>query len=467
MSLAQRDVSRTEAEVSELLVPVDLSHESWRVLPLATSIARRLAVPVAPLFVDAAGVGTSAALENTMLLRLVVGGEPVCVEVLPGSDVVQEIQNRANDRPGSAVAMATHVSGGLADRGWANTCEQLLQMRDASVLAVGPRFDALCNAEIRRVAVCIDAAAPDSAIVRDALGWATALDVPMVVVTVAGHGRSRPGEDATYHLIADIFDELPPTRVAVTAETLGDLDVAAAIVRLADRRPGTLLALAPGAAARAVHAMTHRVTAKVIRESRAPMLLRWHRPERTAFAPTPAMTVLNDAREVQIRPLTGDDGEALRAAIEHADGFDLYRRFMGSPPPTNVLVRMLKRADGVHDAAVGAFDPAGALVGVAQFDRVDDEPAAELAIEIASVWQRCGLGTALLHELAIMADARGITQLTAFYFADNSPMIRLLQATGPVRWVSTDSGASTAELDVRNCVTFDPSGAGSDRLRIG
>jgi len=42
---------------------------------------------------------------------------------------------------------------------------------------------------------------------------------------------------------------------------------------------GTLLALAPGAAPRAVHSMTHSVTMAVARETRNAMLLRWHRGE--------------------------------------------------------------------------------------------------------------------------------------------------------------------------------------------
>lgn len=264
--------------VSALLVPVDLSHESWRVLPLATSIARRLSIPIAPLFVDVSNLGTRAVLEHALLLRATIAGEPVAVEVLPGSDVAPAIEKCADDRPGSVVVMSMYGLSGLAEHVRGNICDELLQARDASVLAVGPRFDAQRNADVHRVAVCIDSAAPDNVIVRDALGWAEALGVPMVVVTVRGHGRARPGEDETYHVLAAIFEDLPPGRVSVTAEALDDADVAAAIVRFADRRSGTLLALAPGAAARAVHAVTHSVTMKVARETRAPMLLRWHRP---------------------------------------------------------------------------------------------------------------------------------------------------------------------------------------------
>jgi RimJ/RimL family protein N-acetyltransferase len=157
---------------------------------------------------------------------------------------------------------------------------------------------------------------------------------------------------------------------------------------------------------------------------------------------------LADGRTVQIRPLTSADGDALIDAIAGADSFDLYRRFMGSPPAPHVLVRLLGAADGVHDAVLGAFDGA-TLVGVAQFDRGDDEPTAELAIEVATAWKRCGLGAAMLRALAGLAASCGITTLTAVYFADNAALCHLLQATGASRWTGSEGGASSAELDLR------------------
>jgi RimJ/RimL family protein N-acetyltransferase len=166
-----------------------------------------------------------------------------------------------------------------------------------------------------------------------------------------------------------------------------------------------------------------------------------------ARASTPV--VLRGGRAVRIRSLTPADAAALRDAIARADRFDMYRRFMGSPPAADALVGLLGRADGVHDAALGAFDAEGRIVAVGQFDRADDEPTAELAIEVASGWKRSGLGGALLSELCQLARSRGITKLTASYFADNTAIIRLLQSTGRSRWVDTQYGTSDSELDLR------------------
>jgi nucleotide-binding universal stress UspA family protein len=273
---ASTQLAEAEVGVSALLLPVDLSHESWSVLPLAEWIAHRLSVPVDPLFVDVSTLGTDAVLEHPLLLRATVAGATVSVEVVPGSDVAVAIEKLAHDRPGSVVVMSTHGLGGFADRAWGSVCDDLLRGHGMSVLAVGPGFDAQRNAEIRRVVVCIDAAAPDNDIVRDALAWAQTLGVPLLVVTVQARGRSRPGEDETYQLVSAIYEDLPPARVSVTAEVLDEMDVGTAIVQLADRRSGTLLAIAPGAEPGATHALTHNVAMQVARESHAPMLLRWH-----------------------------------------------------------------------------------------------------------------------------------------------------------------------------------------------
>jgi RimJ/RimL family protein N-acetyltransferase len=159
---------------------------------------------------------------------------------------------------------------------------------------------------------------------------------------------------------------------------------------------------------------------------------------------------LRDGRSVVLRRLTDADGPALIEAVHCADAFDLRRRFMGAPPTDHVLIQLLHAADGIHDTVLGAFDAEGRVVGVAQFDRRDELPTAEFAIEVATDWQRCGLGAAMLRELASLATSCGIGQFTAVYLADNNPIIRLMRSTGCTRWLGTECGASMAELDLRS-----------------
>lgn len=157
---------------------------------------------------------------------------------------------------------------------------------------------------------------------------------------------------------------------------------------------------------------------------------------------------LDDGREVLVRRLTAADEPALRAALTHADPMDLRRRFLGPPPPTSTIVRQLHRVDDVHDLALGAFDAAGRLVGVAQFDRTDDQPVAEFAIELGTAWQRHGLGRLMLDALVEEARAVGITRLTASYYADNLPVRRLIHHSGRVVESGISAGQGYAVLDI-------------------
>jgi RimJ/RimL family protein N-acetyltransferase len=159
------------------------------------------------------------------------------------------------------------------------------------------------------------------------------------------------------------------------------------------------------------------------------------------------MTQLADGRSVLIRPLDARDADALVAALQRADPMDLRRRFMGVPPPATFLVRQLKSADGIHDFVLGAFDGAR-LVGVAQFDRTDEGPSAEVAIEVAKDWQHDGLGTALLNRLSELARDRGVHEFTATYYADNLPIRQLLRDIGHVVTSGYESGEGHMRLSL-------------------
>jgi RimJ/RimL family protein N-acetyltransferase len=160
------------------------------------------------------------------------------------------------------------------------------------------------------------------------------------------------------------------------------------------------------------------------------------------------VAVLADGRHAAIRPLGPADAPALIDAIEHEDPWDLRRRFMGAPPPSSRLARQLVRADGIHDLVIGAMTDDGRLVGVAQFDRLDDGADAEVAIEVAHDWQNAGLGTALLSHLALLAQERGVRRFTATYFADNVAIRRLLREVGQVTSSGYDHGEGHACIDL-------------------
>jgi len=80
--------------------------------------------------------------------------------------------------------------------------------------------------------------------------------------------------------------------------------------------------------------------------------------------------------------------------------------------------------------AVGAFE-GRRLVGAAHYFQLRDTPTrAEIAAEVADRYQRRGIGSTLLHELAKLARARGFTHFGSTVLLENTPALGLLRASG-------------------------------------
>jgi RimJ/RimL family protein N-acetyltransferase len=80
--------------------------------------------------------------------------------------------------------------------------------------------------------------------------------------------------------------------------------------------------------------------------------------------------------------------------------------------------------------ALVAESPVGAtraLIGVARYVRLAEDPdAAEVAVVVADAWQRRGVASLLVDELAPRARARGIRRFTATMASDNHAAHRLM-----------------------------------------
>jgi len=90
-----------------------------------------------------------------------------------------------------------------------------------------------------------------------------------------------------------------------------------------------------------------------------------------------------------------------------------------------------------HEALVALAPGSGQLVGVARFIRIPREPdRAETAVTVIDSWQRRGVGTVLLSELAQRASEEGIRYFTAEILAENQPMLTLIRRLGHVETIS-------------------------------
>lgn len=134
-----------------------------------------------------------------------------------------------------------------------------------------------------------------------------------------------------------------------------------------------------------------------------------------------------------IRALRPDDGPGLAEAFEQLSETSRYRRFFTVKP--RLSERTLSFLTDVdhrdHEALVAVAPGSGQLAGVARFIRDPQEPdQAEVAVTVVDSWQRRGLGTALLHELAQRAAEEGIRHFTAEILAENLPMLTLARQLG-------------------------------------
>ena len=140
--------------------------------------------------------------------------------------------------------------------------------------------------------------------------------------------------------------------------------------------------------------------------------------------------VLDDGREVFIRPIRPDDAAELRRAIATADQQTLYARFLGSPPHDEASIRRLVEVDYVHRLALVAIAPDGTGAGVARYEGASGDDAAEVAVAVDAGWRRVGLGSLLLRELGQAALDRGIHRFVALMLAENLPAQSVVRSSG-------------------------------------
>lgn len=123
-----------------------------------------------------------------------------------------------------------------------------------------------------------------------------------------------------------------------------------------------------------------------------------------------------------------------------------YQRYHGPKPALSRRDRAyLASTDGHDHVALVALDAHGAPIGVARYVRVTPE-SADVAAEVADVWQRRGLGSALLARLAPRAAAAGVTRFTATVLSSGG-LRRALVRRG-WRVVTVDGVTTTLDVDV-------------------
>ena len=159
---------------------------------------------------------------------------------------------------------------------------------------------------------------------------------------------------------------------------------------------------------------------------------------------------------VHLRPIRPDDAPRLQAFHGRLSRDSIFMRFF-SPLPvlTDQRAAYFSTIDYDRRMAIVATDRPGAddeIVGVARYDRIDDEWApdnrAEFALIVEDRMQRHGIGPVLFWALVDVARARGIKTFCADVLAENRRMFNLLRGSGLPMTSRRAGSALRVELDL-------------------
>ena len=143
--------------------------------------------------------------------------------------------------------------------------------------------------------------------------------------------------------------------------------------------------------------------------------------------------ILKDGSTLRLRAPRRDDVERLVAFFAGLSDRSLYLRFHGIRAVDERLVEPVLDPDWVERGALmgTVVDGEGELVvALANYVRLRDPAVAEVAFTVADAYQRRGIGTRLLEQLAAQASDHGIARFVAEVLADNRNMLGVFEDVG-------------------------------------
>jgi acetate---CoA ligase (ADP-forming) len=140
--------------------------------------------------------------------------------------------------------------------------------------------------------------------------------------------------------------------------------------------------------------------------------------------------VTRDGRTVHIRPISADDLDAMMEMWSRLSMETIRLRFFAPRRMEREQMRHFTELD-YHDRFALVAERNGNILGVARFDRLDDdEQTAEFAVLVEDAEQRHGIGTALMRALMVPARDLGITNFRGDILRENRRMQNLLKDAG-------------------------------------
>jgi len=144
---------------------------------------------------------------------------------------------------------------------------------------------------------------------------------------------------------------------------------------------------------------------------------------------TPLDVILRDGTTLRLRSPEAADADDLLAFFAGLSERSRFLRFHGFPALTPALVEPMLEPDWEERGALlGMLD--GAIVAIANYARLRDRRAAEVAFAVGDAVQGRGVGTRLLEQLAGAGAAVGIEEFVAEVLPDNRSMLTVFRNAG-------------------------------------
>jgi GNAT superfamily N-acetyltransferase len=162
---------------------------------------------------------------------------------------------------------------------------------------------------------------------------------------------------------------------------------------------------------------------------------------------------LREGTKVHLRAIVPEDEPLLHEAVAAMSERTVYFRFF-SPIKrmSDALAHRLAVVDYNDRFALVATThrPNGKerIVGVARYDRARDTEMAEVAVAVIDEFQRRGLGSVLLAQLATVARKHGIGTFQLIVLPENREMLGLLRKMGWIHQAKLAGGVYEISFDL-------------------
>lgn len=167
----------------------------------------------------------------------------------------------------------------------------------------------------------------------------------------------------------------------------------------------------------------------------------------------PKTIELRGGAKLLLRPIAPEDEPLLHEAVAAMSERTVYFRFF-SPIKrmSDALAHRLAVVDYKDRFAIVATThrPTGKerIVGVARYDRARETDVAEVAVAVIDEYQRRGLGSILLGEIARVGRAHGIQSFQLIVLPENREMLGLLQKLGWIHQAKLSGGLYEISFDL-------------------